>query len=175
MKLSVPGRVTATAVVATVSLLAGGSIAGAAPAGQPAVAAAPDIPVANVKAHLAQLQSIADANSGNRAHGRTGQRATVDYAKAKLDAAGFQTTLIPVSSGGTTGYNLVADWPGGDTNSVLMLGAHADSVSRGPGINDDGSGSAGILEVALAVSRAGFKPAKHLRFAWWDAEELGLV
>ena len=48
MKLSVPGRVTATAVVATVSLLAGGSIAGAAPAGKPAVGAAPDIPVANV-------------------------------------------------------------------------------------------------------------------------------
>ncbi|MFI0511335.1 aminopeptidase S [Streptomyces canus] len=175
MKLSVPGRVTATAVVATVSLLAGGSIAGAAPAGQPAVAAAPDIPVANVKAHLAQLQSIATANGGNRAHGRTGYKASLDYVKAKLDAAGFTTTTQQFTSSGRTGYNLIADWPGGDTNQVVMSGSHLDSVTAGAGINDNGSGSAAVLETALAVSRAGFHPTKHLRFAWWGAEELGMV
>ncbi|MET8074860.1 M28 family metallopeptidase [Streptomyces sp. NPDC005303] len=175
MKLSVPGRVTATAVVATVSLLAGGSIAGAAPAGQPAVAAAPDIPVANVKAHLTQLQSIATANGGNRAHGRTGYKASLDYVKAKLDAAGFTTTVQQFTSSGRTGYNLVADWPGGDTNQVIMSGSHLDSVTAGAGINDNGSGSAAVLETALAVSRAGYQPTKHLRFAWWGAEELGMV
>ncbi|MDH6517204.1 aminopeptidase S [Streptomyces sp. SAI-208] len=175
MKLSVPGRVTATAVVATVSLLAGGSIAGAAPAGQPAVAAAPDIPVANVKAHLTQLQSIATANGGNRAHGRAGYKASLDYVKAKLDAAGFTTTIQQFTSSGRTGYNLIADWPGGDTNQVIMSGSHLDSVTAGAGINDNGSGSAAVLETALAVSRAGHHPAKHLRFAWWGAEELGLV
>ncbi|MFK4100918.1 M28 family metallopeptidase [Streptomyces sp. NPDC019531] len=175
MKLSVPGRVTATAVVATVSLLAGGSIAGAAPAGQPAVAAAPDIPVANVKAHLTQLQSIATANGGNRAHGRTGYKASLDYVKAKLDAAGFTTTIQQFTSSGRTGYNLIADWPGGDTNQVVMSGSHLDSVTAGAGINDNGSGSAAVLETALAVSRAGYQPTKHLRFAWWGAEELGMV
>lgn len=175
MKLSVPGRVTATAVVATVSLLAGGSIAGAAPAGTTAVAAAPDIPVANVKAHLTQLQSIATANGGNRAHGRAGYRASLDYVKAKLDAAGFTTTIQQFTSSGRTGYNLIADWPGGDTNQVIMSGSHLDSVTAGAGINDNGSGSAAVLETALAVSRAGFHPTKHLRFAWWGAEELGLV
>ena len=175
MKLSVPGRVTATAVVATVSLLAGGSIAGAAPAGQSAVAAAPDIPVANVKAHLTQLQSIATANGGNRAHGRAGYKASLDYVKAKLDAAGFTTTVQQFTSSGRTGYNLVADWPGGDTNQVVMSGSHLDSVTAGAGINDNGSGSAAVLETALAVSRAGYHPTKHLRFAWWGAEELGMV
>ncbi|WP_406218977.1 M28 family metallopeptidase [Streptomyces canus] len=175
MKLSVPGRVTATAVVATVSLLAGGSIAGAAPAGQPAVAAAPDIPVANVKAHLTQLQSIATANGGNRAHGRAGYKASLDYVKAKLDAAGFTTTVQQFTSSGRTGYNLIADWPGGDTNQVVMSGSHLDSVTAGAGINDNGSGSAAVLETALAVSRAGYQPTKHLRFAWWGAEELGMV
>ncbi|MFC8431405.1 M28 family metallopeptidase [Streptomyces sp. NPDC057253] len=175
MKLSVPGRVTAAAVVVTVSLLAGGSIAGAAPAGTSAVAAAPDIPVANVKAHLTQLQSIATANGGNRAHGRTGYRASLDYVKAKLDAAGFTTTVQQFTSSGRTGYNLIADWPGGDTNQVIMSGSHLDSVTAGAGINDNGSGSAAVLETALAVSRAGFHPTKHLRFAWWGAEELGLV
>ncbi|KUN26498.1 peptidase M28 [Streptomyces antibioticus] len=175
MKLSVPGRATATAVTAAATLLVGGSIAGAAPAPHPAVAAAPDIPVANVKAHLTQLQSIATANGGNRAHGRAGYKASLDYVKAKLDAAGFTTAIQQFTSSSRTGYNLIADWPGGDTNQVVMSGSHLDSVTAGPGINDNGSGSAAVLETALAVSRAGYQPTKHLRFAWWGAEELGMV
>ncbi|MFI9239777.1 M28 family metallopeptidase [Streptomyces sp. NPDC053079] len=138
-------------------------------------AAAPDISVANVKAHLNQLQSIATANGGNRAHGRSGYKASIDYVKGKLDAAGFTTTVQQFTSNGAVGYNLIADWPGGDANHVVFAGAHLDSVSRGAGINDNGSGSAGILEAALTVAKQGYKPDKHLRFAWWGAEELGLV
>ncbi|MGW6060833.1 M28 family metallopeptidase [Streptomyces sp. NPDC055189] len=166
----------ATAGVAT--LAAAGLIAATAPAAMAAPSptlAAPDIPLANVKAHLSQFQSIATANGGNRAHGRPGYKASIDYAKAKLDAAGFTTTVQQFTSSGATGYNLIADWPGGDPNKVLMAGAHLDSVTSGPGINDNGSGSAGVLETALAVSRAQLQPTKHLRFAWWGAEELGLV
>ncbi|MET7389032.1 M28 family metallopeptidase [Streptomyces sp. NPDC005529] len=174
MKLSIPGRASATAVVTAAVLLTGGSIAGAAPA-PTAAAAAPDLPVANVKAHLAQLQSIATANGGNRAHGRTGYKASLDYVKAKLDAAGFTTTVQQFASGGRTGYNLIADWPGGDTGRVVMAGSHLDSVTAGPGINDNGSGSAAVLETALAVARSNYQPTKHLRFAWWGAEELGMV
>ncbi|MFF2998948.1 M28 family metallopeptidase [Streptomyces sp. NPDC057950] len=179
MKLSVPGRVTSAAVITAVTLLTTGAISGAAPArttaSPTAAAAAPDIPVANVKSHLAQLQSIATANGGNRAHGRTGYKASIDYVKAKLDAAGFTTVLQQFTSSGRTGYNLIADWPGGDTGHVVMAGSHLDSVTAGPGINDNGSGSAAILETALAVSRAQYQPTKHLRFAWWGAEELGMV
>ncbi|MXM62376.1 M20/M25/M40 family metallo-hydrolase [Streptomyces sp. HUCO-GS316] len=175
MKLSVSGRATAAAAVAAVTLLAGGSIADAAPASRTPAAAAPDLPVANIKAHLTQLQSIATANGGNRAHGRAGYKASLDYVKARLDAAGFTTTVQQFTSSGRTGYNLIADWPGGDTNQVIMAGSHLDGVSAGPGINDNGSGSAAVLETALAVSRAGYHPAKHLRFAWWGAEELGMV
>ncbi|MCX5001164.1 M28 family metallopeptidase [Streptomyces sp. NBC_00638] len=174
MKLSIPGRASATAVVTAAVLLTGGSIAGAAPA-PVAVAAAPDLPVANVKAHLTQLQSIATANGGNRAHGRAGYKASLDYVKAKLDAAGFTTTVQQFTSGGRTGYNLIADWPGGDTGRVVMAGSHLDSVTAGPGINDNGSGSAAVLETALAVARSNYQPTKHLRFAWWGAEELGMV
>ncbi|MFJ8634642.1 M28 family metallopeptidase [Streptomyces sp. NPDC093568] len=174
MKLSVSWRTSAAAAVAAATLLTSGSIAGAAPRSE-ALAAAPDIPVAGVKAHLTQLQSIATANGGNRAHGRPGYKASLDYVKAKLDAAGYTTTIQQFTSSGRTGYNLIADWPGGDTNQVVMAGSHLDSVSSGPGINDNGSGSAAVLETALAVSRAGYHPTKHLRFAWWGAEELGLV
>lgn len=116
----------------------------AAPAAAPSAAlAAPDIPVANVKAHLAQLQSIATANGGNRAHGKAGYKASIDYVKGKLDAAGFTTALQSYTYSGATSWNLIADWPGGDASHVVMVGAHLDSVTVGPGINDDGSGSAG--------------------------------
>ncbi|KNB50054.1 M28 family metallopeptidase [Streptomyces caatingaensis] len=143
------------------------------PTARPA-ADAPEIPAANVKAHLNQLQSIANANGGNRAHGRTGYKASLDYVKSKLDAAGYTTTVQQFTTNGATGYNLVADWPGGDPDHVVFAGSHLDSVSAGPGINDNGSGSAGVLEVALTVAKSGYKPDKHLRFGWWGAEELGM-
>ncbi|OUD03151.1 M28 family metallopeptidase [Streptomyces swartbergensis] len=174
MKLSVSARAVAAGAVATAMLLTGGAVADAASA-PPRPAAAPDIPLAGVKAHLSQLQSIATANGGNRAHGRPGYKASLDHIKAKLDAAGYTTTVQQFTASGRTGYNLIADWPGGDANRVVMAGSHLDSVSSGPGINDNGSGSAAVLETALAVSRAQYKPARHLRFAWWGAEELGLV
>ncbi|MFI8192953.1 M28 family metallopeptidase [Streptomyces sp. NPDC085946] len=174
MKLSVSGRAAAACAVAVVTLVTGGTVAGASPAPRQA-AAAPDIPLTGVKAHLTQLQSIATANGGNRAHGRTGYRASLDYVKAKLDAAGYTTTIQQFTASGRTGYNLIADWPGGDTNQVVMAGSHLDSVSSGAGINDNGSGSAAVLETALAVARTQYQPTKHLRFAWWGAEELGLV
>ncbi|KJK36548.1 peptidase M28 [Streptomyces variegatus] len=175
MKLSVSARAVAAGGMATAMLLTGGAVADAASSAPSRPAAAPDIPVANVKTHLSQLQSIATANGGNRAHGRAGYKASLDYVKAKLDAAGYTTTIQQFTASGRTGYNLIADWPGGDANQVVMAGSHLDSVSSGAGINDNGSGSAAVLEAALAVSRAQYKPAKHLRFAWWGAEELGLV
>lgn len=143
-------------------------------AAAPTTLAAPDISVTAVKAHLTQLQSIATANGGNRAHGRPGYLASVNYARGRLDAVGYTTAVQTFTYNGATGYNLIADWPGGDPNAVLMTGAHLDSVTAGPGINDNGSGSASILEVALAVAASGYQPGKHLRFGWWGAEELGL-
>ncbi|WP_329117315.1 M28 family metallopeptidase [Streptomyces sp. NBC_01353] len=172
MKFSVPRRAAALSAVAALALA---GFTGVSANAAPAAVAAPDIPLANVKQHLTDLQSIASANGGNRAHGRTGYKASIDFVKAKLDAAGYTTTVQQFTSSGATGYNLIADWPGGDPNQVLMAGAHLDSVTSGAGINDNGSGSAAVLETALAVSRAGFQPTKHLRFGWWGAEELGLV
>ncbi|MFJ6672591.1 M28 family metallopeptidase [Actinosynnema sp. NPDC091369] len=166
-------RTISIALVTTGALL--GSGLGSATAAPPSALAGPNIPVSAVQADLGQLQSIATANGGNRAHGRPGYLASVNWVKSKLDAAGFTTRVQSFTSNGATGYNLIADWPGGDLDNVVMLGGHLDSVSAGPGINDNGTGSAGLLEVALAVRSTGFQPTKHLRFAWWGAEELGLV
>ncbi|QFZ22567.1 M28 family metallopeptidase [Saccharothrix syringae] len=163
-------RTTTLALVTACALLGTGPATAA-----PAALAAPNIPVSAVQADLAQLQSIATANGGNRAHGRPGHLASVNWIKSKLDAAGYTTRVQSFTSNGATGYNLIAEWPAGDANNVVMVGGHLDSVTAGPGINDNGTGSASILEVALAVRSSGFQPGKRLRFAWWGAEELGLV
>jgi aminopeptidase S len=158
-----------------VTLAIGLAAAPSAAAAPPDVLAAPDIPVANVQAHLSQLQSLATSNGGNRAHGRPGYRASIDYVQARLDAVGYVTSLQAFTSGGATGWNLTAEWPRGDANNVIMAGGHLDSVTAGPGINDNGSGSAGLLEVALTVASQDLTPTKRIRFGWWGAEERGLV
>ncbi|MDE9366200.1 M20/M25/M40 family metallo-hydrolase [Luteipulveratus sp. YIM 133132] len=135
----------------------------------------PDISVTSTKAHLDQLQSIANANGGNRYTGRSGYKASIDWVKSKLDAAGYTTTVQSFSTSAGTSYNLIAEWPYGDPNHVVMQGAHLDSVSSGPGINDNGSGSAGILETALTYAKSGQTPKNRLRFGFWGAEELGLL
>ncbi|MEU8677270.1 M28 family metallopeptidase [Streptomyces sp. NPDC048560] len=74
-----------------------------------------------------------------------------------------------------TTRNVIAETRGGDTAKTVMLGAHLDSVTEGPGINDNGSGSAGLLEVALELAKTHRTPANKVRFAWWSAEENGLL
>jgi Zn-dependent M28 family amino/carboxypeptidase len=71
-------------------------------------------------------------------------------------------------------FNVLAETKTGRADNVVMLGAHLDSVQSGPGINDNGSGSATILEVAVQLSKAN-KLNNKVRFAWWGAEELGLL
>ena len=70
-------------------------------------------------------------------------------------------------------FNVLAEKTGRNDDNVVMAGAHLDSVLAGPGINDNGSGSAALLEVAEQLSR--HRPENTLRFAWWGAEESGLV
>nr|WP_286219435.1 M28 family peptidase [Paraoerskovia sediminicola] len=71
-------------------------------------------------------------------------------------------------------FNITAETKKGDHDNVVMLGSHLDSVDEGAGINDNGSGSAAILETAIQLSKIK-KPNNAVRFAWWGAEELGLL
>lgn len=72
-------------------------------------------------------------------------------------------------------YNVIAETRGGDENNTVFLGAHLDSVAAGPGINDNGSGSAGILQVAQRLASSQNKIKNKVKFAWWSAEEFGLL
>ena len=69
--------------------------------------------------------------------------------------------------------NVIAELDGVDDNNIVMAGGNLDSVPAGPGINDNGSGSASLLDTALML--ANIKPQNRLRFAWWGGEESGLV
>ncbi|KAL2137662.1 hypothetical protein VTI28DRAFT_8620 [Corynascus sepedonium] len=69
--------------------------------------------------------------------------------------------------------NIIAQTRDGDPDNCVMLGGHSDSVSDGPGINDDGSGSLTLLEVATQLTN--FSVNNCVRFAWWSGEEEGLL
>jgi Zn-dependent M28 family amino/carboxypeptidase len=71
--------------------------------------------------------------------------------------------------------NLLATTNTGRVDRQVVVGAHLDSVQEGPGINDNGSGSSTTLEVALQMAKLNVRPTNQVRFAWWGAEESGLV
>jgi hypothetical protein len=69
--------------------------------------------------------------------------------------------------------NVIAETQSGDPDNVIVVGAHLDSVGVGAGLNDNGSGSAGILEIAEELS--GVRLQNKIRFIWFSAEESGLL
>ncbi|RFD25943.1 amidohydrolase [Mycobacterium uberis] len=84
------------------------------------------------------------------------------------------TVKLNASTQNIKARNVIAQTKTGSTTDVVMVGAHLDSVPEGPGINDDGSGVAAVLETAVQL---GSSPQVHnaVRFGFWGAEELGLI
>jgi Zn-dependent M28 family amino/carboxypeptidase len=100
--------------------------------------------------------------------------ATYDRGVEWAETTGLQMHMIAdVFRDEVTTYNVFAETQGGDSGNVVIAGAHLDSIAQGPGIQDNGSGSAAILEVAEQMAKV--KPHNKVRFAWWGAEESGLL
>jgi hypothetical protein len=154
-------------------------------------AAASTVLAADLRDHAAVLAQ--DAMEGREA-GARGGRAAARYLEACLRQARLQP------SGTAGGYaqrfgedcqNLLGSLPGTDprvADEIVVVGAHYDHVGYGrssaagnaPGLihngaDDNASGTAAILEVAAALQAAGYRPRRTVLFAWWDAEEKGLV
>lgn len=98
---------------------------------------------------------------------------TTSFADGAALAAGTSVTLSIDPPVNKPQVNVIAELPGKNADNVVMAGAHLDSVAEGPGINDNGSGSAALLSAAQAFGKV--TPQNTLRFAWWGAEEAGLV
>nr|WP_245646164.1 M20/M25/M40 family metallo-hydrolase [Nocardiopsis trehalosi] len=98
-------------------------------------------------------------------------------AGAELLAAGEALELrVAVDAQVTTrsSYNITADTKGGARDNVVVVGAHLDGVAEGPGINDNGSGTAAVLETAKQLAKLD-TPNNKVRFAFWGTEEEGLI
>jgi Zn-dependent M28 family amino/carboxypeptidase len=93
------------------------------------------------------------------------------------DQGGDATSRVVTDATTTprTQYNVLADTKRGNRNKTIVVGAHLDSVEAGPGINDNGSGTATLIETAEAISKLKQKPRNRIRFAFWGAEEAGLI
>ena len=83
------------------------------------------------------------------------------------------TVTVDYTTETRTAYNVLAETESGNDANTVMAGAHLDSVQDGAGINDNGTGSAALLETAIQMSKT--KPNNTVRFAWWGAEEEGLL
>lgn len=129
--------------------------------------------------HLKALQDIAGANGGNRASGSSGYEESARYVEEQLRAAGYKpvrqsfTYRDRRSDGQIESFNVLADSVG-SAEHTIVVGGHLDSVRNGPGINDNGSGVAAILETALWMAESGTKPVNRVRFAFWGSEEVSL-
>ena len=94
----------------------------------------------------------------------------------ELSAAGTTVHIkTQTQNDDRTTSNVIAETPGGNAGEVVLVGSHLDSVPEGPGINDNGTGSAFNLELALQMAKLGITPTNKVRFAWWGAEEEGLL
>ena len=107
---------------------------------------------------MASSVETATALANGKENGFTGLRA-----RFKID---WRPGTYPTS-------NVIAETRGGDPNNVIVVGAHLDSVGTGPGINDNGSGSSTILEIAEEIRK--LKLRQKVRFIWFGAEESALL
>ena len=91
------------------------------------------------------------------------------------EAAPTGQIIVDAKSDRRKSSNILADTRRGNPDNVTIVGSHLDSVPEGPGINDNGSGSAFNLELALRIAKKHIKLENRVRFAFWGAEESGLV
>jgi Zn-dependent M28 family amino/carboxypeptidase len=126
---------------------------------------------------------VANNEDGDEMDGTLGETTDVKIPVVSITKAAGErlranpaNTTIKLNAGVRTERtrNVVAQTKTGSTTDVVMVGAHLDSVAEGPGINDNGSGVAAVLETALQL---GSSPEVNnaVRFGFWGAEELGVL
>ena len=175
-------RTLAIAAVTAVTLALAAPPASATTTARPATAApavaalaAPDVQVSNVQAHLAQLQSIATSNGGNRRAGRAGYTASVDLREGQAPGRRLHGHRADLHPAAPPGHNVIADWPGGDDH-------RRRHVRRAPRQRRRRSGhQRQRLRLGAPCWRTRWRwpeqnptMTKHVRFAWWNGEEQGL-
>ena len=162
-----PGGATATL---------GGSIGSKAASGKARADEQPEAKVDRVRldavmATLSGKKALPDGRVIRERGGDAGRTITRDFLVASLEALGY---TVERHAYATKGANILAKLPAQDpTDEYVLVGAHLDSVSNA-GADDNGSGSAAVLEMATVLKDLPGRKV-NLIFAWFDQEELGLV
>ncbi|MEU6073930.1 M28 family peptidase [Micromonospora sp. NPDC047074] len=109
--------------------------------------------------------------------------ATITQRRAQQLAADVAASPVPIrlhlelrghTVSGIT-ENILAETAGGRSDRTVVAGAHLDSATEGPGLNDNASSAAALLQTALALAPAQRRIRNKVRFAWWGAEELVIL
>jgi hypothetical protein len=141
----------------------------------------PDIQQMVASVQQQNLQTHVNALAGifSRRATLPGHQQAVSYVQNQLASVPELTVALDTFSL-SYGPNVIAELPGNDlANEIVMVGAHLDSIvfsgtnDRSPGADDNASGSAAVLELARILSQYEFR--RTIRFAWWSAEEFGLI
>jgi len=127
------------------------------------------------------MEHIKLLNTTPRVWKSPGYAAAAEYVVAQLIAAGWDARIEERESSGMWGAkgivkNVVAERKGTAADGerkLVIAGAHLDSVPRGPGANDNASGSGTLIEIARSL--AGIDTRNDIRFVWFDGEEAGLL
>lgn len=101
--------------------------------------------------------------------------ASYEAGRSLADNGVIANVAVSAKTETRTTLNVIAETRQGRNDRVVVVGAHLDSVPEGPGINDNGTGSGALLEVARAMAMLHVHPRNKVRFAWWGAEEAGLL
>lgn len=129
-----------------------------------------------LKGHLQALETIAEQHGGNRAVGTAGGEASARYILNEAKKAGLTAQMLPFENREkTVGQNIIVEISGQSKDRAIIVGAHYDSVTTGPGINDNGSGVALLLELMRHYAAQGIQPKHSIYLAFWDSEEVGIA
>ena len=120
---------------------------------------------------------IADARPVRGSLQRTGVRVPVLAVGATPPGLAGERVRVAVDAAATIrrSPSVIGETGAADAERVVMAGGHLDSVPEGPGLNDNGSGVAAVLEIAEELGGRRVPAGTALRFAFWGAEEIGLV
>jgi hypothetical protein len=129
----------------------------------------------NTDSAMANLRTIVE-DIGPRPMGSPAEHRALEYALERLHASGCQDTfLMPFTQAGpyNTQSGVAVGIAKGRTGRIILIGGHMDSAGPDvPGANDDGSGSACVLEVARVLAARPHEAT--LVFCLWGGEEMGL-
>ena len=162
----------------------------------PALADVPGAEAIQADRLRADVEHLASDALEGRGSGSEGGRKAGDWLAAQLGELGvaglgdqgsyFQRFQV----GELTMRNVIAAIPGSDPSEAVVIGAHYDHLGTGHqagslamgsrgrihnGADDNASGTAAVLAIARAFQASGVQPRRTVIFAWFDAEERGLL